>query len=70
MEFTWDEAKERRNLAKHGFDFKTAVVVFDDPYLITEQDREVDGEPRWQTIGMIDGVQVVLWHTQFPKTTS
>jgi uncharacterized protein len=34
--------------------------VFDDPYAITEQDREVDGELRWQTIGTIDGVQVIL----------
>ena len=60
MEFTWDEAKNRKNLAKHGFDFTTAVHVFDDPYLVTEQDREVDGEARWQTIGMVAGTHIVL----------
>ena len=66
MEFVWDKAKERINLAKHGFDFATAVFVFDDPCRITEQDREVDGEERWQTIGMIDGLRVLLAaHTFF-----
>jgi uncharacterized DUF497 family protein len=53
-------------LPKHGFDFSTAVFVFDDPYCVTEQDREVDGEERWQTIGLINGLQVVLVaHTVF-----
>ena len=66
MKFTWDREKERKNLAKHGFDFTTAVYVFDDPYCITEQDREADGEERWQTIGMIDGPRVLLVaHTFF-----
>jgi uncharacterized protein len=39
--------------------FDTALHVFDDPYHATTQDREVDGEPRWQTIGMV-GVHNVL----------
>jgi uncharacterized DUF497 family protein len=60
LEYIWDKTKERINLAKHGFDFATAVFVFDDPNCITEQDREVDGEERWQTIGMIDGLRVLL----------
>ena len=34
--------------------------MFDDPYHVTTQDREVDGEPRWQTIGMIEGNNVLL----------
>lgn len=60
MKFTWDEAKERRNIAKHGVDFETARRVFNDPEFLTEQDREVDGEPRWQTIGMTDGMRMLL----------
>jgi len=60
LEFTWDEAKNRKNVAKHGVDFETARLVFNDPLLLTEQDREVDGEPRWQTIGLVKGTQLLL----------
>lgn len=28
MKFTWDEAKRKTNLAKHGFDFAVAEAVF------------------------------------------
>ena len=37
-----------------------ARQVFDDPYHLTRQDREVDGKPRWQTIGMVREVHVLL----------
>ena len=60
MEFTWDERKNRVNQHKHGVSFETAILVFDDPYHLTRQDREVEGEPRWQTIGMVKDVQVLL----------
>ncbi len=60
MDFTWDEAKNRRNVAKHGFNFQTAKLVFDDPYHLLKQDREVDGEPRWQAIGMVEGVHILF----------
>jgi uncharacterized DUF497 family protein len=35
-------------------------VVFNDPDLLMAQDREVDGEERWQTIGMVEGVLLLL----------
>jgi uncharacterized DUF497 family protein len=35
-------------------------LVFDDPFHISVQDREVDGEARWQTIGMVNGVHLLL----------
>ena len=60
MEFTWDEPENRVKQRKHGISFGTAVCVFDDPYHLTRQDREVDGEPRWQTIGMVNGAHVLL----------
>jgi uncharacterized protein len=52
VEFTWDEQKNRANRQKHGTSFETAMLVFDDPYHLTSQDREIEGEPRWQTIGI------------------
>ncbi|MFZ0804056.1 MAG: BrnT family toxin [Terriglobales bacterium] len=60
VEFTWDERKNRVNQQKHGVSFETAILVFDDPYNLTRQDREVEGEPRWQTIGMVKGVHMLL----------
>jgi uncharacterized DUF497 family protein len=60
VRFSWDEDKRQRNIRKHGIDFYTAAQVFDDPMQVTEQDREVDGEARWQTIGMVEGVLLLL----------
>ena len=61
MQFEWDEEKSRLNRAKHKISFETAVGVFDDPSAISVQDRTVDGEERWQTLGLIKGVK--LWLT-------
>jgi uncharacterized DUF497 family protein len=33
MDFEWDEAKNRANIAKHGIDFDEAVQVFYGPRL-------------------------------------
>jgi uncharacterized protein len=60
VRFSWDEWKRLRNIRKHGIDFYTAALVFDDPMHVTEQDREIDGERRWQTIGMVQGVLLLL----------
>ncbi|MBZ5574243.1 MAG: BrnT family toxin [Acidobacteriia bacterium] len=60
MEFTWDERKNRVNRRRHGISFETAVLVFDDPHHVSVQDREVDGEERWQTIGIVGGLHVLL----------
>jgi uncharacterized protein len=60
VKFAWDERKNRINQRKHKVSFETAILVFDDPYHLIRQDREVEGEPRWQTIGMVNGVHVLL----------
>ena len=60
MQFTWDERKSRANQKKHGVSFETAALVFDDPYHLSTQDREVEGELRWQTIGTVKARQILL----------
>lgn len=60
MRFEWDVEKEQINRKKHGLSFSTATAVFDDPDALAEQDRVVDGEARWQTIGFIHGYYIVL----------
>ena len=60
MRFEWDENKNQSNQAKHGLGFETAICVFEDPSYWSYQDRFVDGEERWQTIGLASGVLLVL----------
>lgn len=60
MRITWSEEKNRKNLAKHKVDFETAQYVFADPLHRSRQDRHVDGEERWQTIGRVAGVFFLL----------
>ena len=58
--FVWDHEKARVNLRKHRISFETATRVFADPWALTKQDRIEHGEYRWQTVGMIDGITVML----------
>jgi len=58
--FEWDEAKAKTNERKHGVRFDDAILVFADPFAITEQDRIEGGELRWQTIGLAGGVVLLL----------
>jgi uncharacterized DUF497 family protein len=60
MRFTWDEPKERSNWRKHGISFETATRVFLDPLHMSRQDRIVEGEERWQTMGRVNGALLVL----------
>ena len=60
MRFLWDEEKNHRNRAKHKVGFETAALVFDDPHALSIQDRFVEGEERWQTLGLVEGVVMLL----------
>lgn len=54
MPFQWDEAKNRRNIEKHGISFEEAQEVFSDGYALTwPDDRFEYGELREITIGQI-----------------
>ena len=60
MRFVWDEEKSRINRAKHKVSFETAALAFEDPLALSVQDRLVEGEPRWQTLGLVGGAVVLL----------
>jgi len=60
MKFAWDETKNSINRRKHQVSFETAQLVFDDPLQVSKQDRIEDGEHRWQTIGLVHGVVLLL----------
>jgi uncharacterized DUF497 family protein len=54
MEFEFDEAKSRINLAKHGIDFLQAQRLWHDGRLLEVPAHTTD-EPRSLVIGRIDG---------------
>ncbi len=60
MKIYWDENKSLTNQQKHRIGFETAQYVFDDPLHISRQDRLENGELRWQTIGLVGGVALLL----------
>ena len=60
VRFAWDAVKAAGNIHKHGVSFETAVRVFADPNALLEQDRIVDGELRWQILGVVEGAVVLM----------
>jgi hypothetical protein len=47
MKFEWDEAKNRTNVRKHGFDFEEAEELFCGVLLAEPDLRQDYGERRW-----------------------
>jgi len=58
MDFSFDPAKNRANIRKHGIDFADIEGVFYDPLAITLEDRDHE-EERFVTLGM-DGLGRLL----------
>ena len=61
---SWDEAKRRANLGKHGFDFVDAEEVFDGVTYTYEDDRLAYGEQRFVTLGLLRELLVSIVHTE------
>ncbi len=66
----WGDKKNRANLKKHGVSFEAAQLVFDDPLHISRKDRVEGGEDRWQTLGMVDAVVLLLVAHTWRETES
>lgn len=62
MRWIWNAEKNATNKRKHGISFETAELVFDDPLATSRRDA-YPHEERWQTIGMIGTVVVLVVHT-------
>ena len=63
MNFAWDEAKNRKNIAKHGLSFEDAEQVFSGPCVTFEDDRFDYGEERLITLGLLAGRPVIIAHS-------
>ncbi len=72
MEFEWDQAKNRSNLAKHGIRFEEASEIFSSPVLTWKDSRRDYGESRYVSVGRIGGlpgVVIAVAHTQRARKT-
>ena len=63
MRFQSDPEKAAANLRKHGVSFGDAEGVFEDPFAITIEDPDAEGERRFVTIGLGNAGEllVVIW---------
>ena len=62
MRWTWDERKNRANLRKHHISFETAILVFDDPFHVRDDDP-YPYERRYRTTGMVGEAIIIVVHT-------
>ena len=60
--WTWDDAKADENILKHDVDFAMATLVFRDHLSLMYEDP-FRGEGRWRTIGMVNGLVLIVVHT-------
>jgi uncharacterized protein len=61
MSFQCDEAKNARNIEKHGIDFATAKDIFRHPTLEWPDTRPDYGEDRFIAIGIAHGLVMVVY---------
>jgi uncharacterized DUF497 family protein len=64
MKFEWEAEKAQSNLRKHQVSFEEAARVFLDPNRIETFDgREVYGEDRWKTVGLVEPALLAVVYT-------
>jgi uncharacterized protein len=62
--FSWDDAKRRINLRRHGIDFADAERIFPGFTLTAEDTREPYGERRFLTLALLVDQVVSVAHTE------
>lgn len=61
IQFEWDSAKEKINIAKHRLNFTDACHVFSDVYQLNLFDTDhSDHEERWIVIGEIPVMKIIV----------
>ena len=68
MRFSWDRAKERLNVARHGVDFTTAQLAFADPraLVLFDSAHSTPQELRWWLLGKIGDRVLHVRYTHRP----
>lgn len=62
--YTWDEAKRKINLRKHGLDFADAPTVLEASSYSTEDIRFPYSERRYNALGYFQGDLVSITYTE------
>jgi hypothetical protein len=63
MRYSWDEEKNRPNIALHGVAFEDAMQIFEGPTVEKTDDRFDYGETRIYAIGLVNGVEITVVYT-------
>lgn len=70
MRYSYDPAKKKSNLTKHGLDFDEAKRVIESGNTVTFEDNRYDyDEQRFITLGNLDGSIVVIVTTESDSET-
>ena len=60
MRYSWDEEKNRRNIALDGIAFEDAKRIFEGPTVERVDDRFDYGETRVYAIGLVNGLEITV----------
>jgi len=63
MRYTWDAAKNRRNVKRHKIAFEDAKRIFEGPTVERVDDRFDYGEIRVYAIGLVNGLEITVIYT-------
>ena len=63
VRFTWDPAKNRNNVLRHGIAFQDAAHIFDGPTVEREDDQYDHGEVRNYAIRLVNGIEITGIYT-------
>ena len=63
QEFEWNQQKSQTNLSKHGISFDFAKLLFFKDYLCQFDDRFDYGEDRWQALGEVYEIVLLVTYT-------
>jgi uncharacterized protein len=64
VRFEWDERKRQSNLQKHGVDFADLESLFAGETVTVLDERFDYGEPRFITLGLLNGIVLAVAHTE------
>ena len=62
--FSWDEDKNRTNRSKHKLSFELASLVFHDLTILSDFNRTVAQEERFQSLGLVSSTLLFVIHSE------
>lgn len=69
MQLEWDEEKRRKIYDERGIDVLEAALIFENPVLTKQDNRQDYGETRLFSLGMVDDEAFIVVHAERNGTT-